>query len=229
LRGIACAGAWALASACGPTLVDGPFADGTGGASGSASAGDTTFAQDDGTSVSVSASVSASMSESVSASATASATATETASATASATATETASATATLDDSGTGEFSSSSISMVSCQDDGTIAWLVEVYVLAPIDGCVPPVDVSPNDILLIGIDEWDGEAGTYDVGQGEAIAVMGVETLSGSLTLDVSAPYHPSTLDYDLAGTSSMHTGTLDLAPCSFVEEPPCEAATTG
>jgi hypothetical protein len=225
LRGIAGAGAWALASACGPTLVDGPDAVDSGN-SGSASAGETTSA-DDG-----SASGSGTFTATATATETASATATETASATATetatATATETATVTATLDDSGTGvDAQHSAISVVSCQDDGTVAWLVEVHVEGPFEGCSPKVGLG--GILRVGIDEWDGEAGTHVIGESAAVALYGVEALSGTFTLDISSPYHPSDFEYEFTGSSVMLVGAIDLTPCSYVDELPCEASTTG
>lgn len=218
-RGIAAVGAAAFVAACGPTLVDGPNADGT-----SSSISATTAADDGGTS-SVdddSASASASASASVTASASASVTATETA------TATATDTATATLDDSGTGGETASAISMVGCQDDGTIAWLVEVYVQMPIDGCVPPADIDPSTLLLIGVDDWDGESGSFEVGA-DASASYDVAPLSGTVDLEVSAQWHPSTLEYDLTSPSTRLVGSVYLETCSYVDEPPCEADTSG
>ena len=226
LRGIAIAGAWALASACGPTLVDGPDAVGSGN-SGSASAGETTSLADGSASATVGQTASATASE------TASATATETATDTATVTATETASATATitatLDESGTGDDAhNSALSAVSCQDDGTIDWFVEVHVEGSFEGCMPPADTLPSEVLLVGIDEWDGEAGAYVLGE-SAVALYGIEPLSGTFTLDVSSPYHPSDFVYDFTGDTESFVGSMDLTPCSYVEEPPCEAGTTG
>lgn len=226
-RGIAAVGAAAFVAACGPTLVDGPSAEGTGSsasisASGSADDGDTSGAgADDG-------SASASVSASASASVTATETATDTATLTATETATLTATDTATLDDSGTGGDSTSAVSMVGCQDDGTIAWLVEVYVEMPIDGCVPPPDIDPSSLLVVGVDDWNGEAGSYEVGD-EAMASYELEPLTGSIDLQVSSPWHPSRLDYELAGTTTKLTGSIDLETCSYVDEPPCEADTSG
>jgi len=117
---------------------------------------------------------------------------------------------------------------MVSCQDDGTVSWLVEVYVQGPIDGCAAPVDVDPSEVLLVGIDEWDGESGTYEIGNGAAVAVYGVEPLTGTFTLEVSAAYEPSAFDYDFTGASADLAGSIHLETCSFVDEMPCAAATT-
>jgi hypothetical protein len=224
VRGLACVGASAFLAACGPTLVDGPNAEGTGS---SASISMSVSADDGGTS---NADDSASASASVSASASASVTATQTATDTATLTATDTATLTATDTnaDSSAGDETTSSISMVGCQDDGTVSWLVEVYVQMPIDGCVPPADIDPSTILLIGIDDWDGEAGSFDVGA-DAIASYDVEPLTGTIDLEVAAPYHPSTLEYELTGPRTKLTGSLYLETCSYVDEPPCEAATTG
>ncbi len=220
-RGIAAVGAAAFVAACGPTLVDGPNAEDTG-----SSASLSASVDDGGTSGAGDGSASASAS--ASASVTATETATDTATLTATETATFTATDTATLDDSGTGGDSTSAISMVGCQGDGTIAWLVEVYVEMPIDGCVPPADIDPSSLLLIGVDDWDGEDGSFQVGD-EAMASYDIEPLTGNIDLVVSAPWHPSRLDYELDGPTTKLTGSIDLETCSYVDEPPCEADTSG
>jgi len=109
------------------------------------------------------------------------------------------------------------------------IRWLVEVYVLGPIDDCVAPADLDPSDVLVVGIDGWDGEGGTFVLGDGAASATYNVQSLMGTFTLEVSAPYHPSTLTYDFANASAELTGDVSLEPCSHVEAPPCAAGTTG
>jgi hypothetical protein len=226
-RGIAGVGAWAAGLACGPTYVDGPHD--SAGATGSASDVDDSVVPegDDG-----SATVSATATE------TATLTATETATLTATDTATLTATDTATLTvtdtvtdtvDDGTGAGMVSAISYVGCQDDGTVAWLAEIYVLEAIDGCVPPFDVDPQEILHIGISDWDGEAGVFTPGSDGSMAMWHTESLSGTVVVEVSAPYYPASIEYDLVGEVDQLTGSIDLEPCSFVDPPPCDTGTTG
>ena len=114
----------------------------------------------------------------------------------------------------------------MSCGDDGTIDWVVEVHVESSFDGCSPSPD--PSEVLLVGIDGWDGEADTYVIGEGAAVALYGLEPLSGTFTLDISSPYHPSDFTYEFTGDTEMLVGAMDLSPCSYVDELPCEASTT-
>jgi hypothetical protein len=127
-----------------------------------------------------------------------------------------------------------STISMVTCQDDGTVNWLVEVYFEMPPLDCAPPPDVDIDTLLLVAIDEWDGQAGTYAVGpDGPAQAAMGLsppdEPAIGSITLDVSEPYHPILLELDFEQAGVSYQGALELAQCSYVSPMPCDAETSG
>ncbi|HET6582517.1 MAG TPA: hypothetical protein VFG69_03700 [Nannocystaceae bacterium] len=220
LRGVACGGAWAFAAACGPTYVDGPF--GTAGGSGEGDGAGTHATEGSGAATS-------SASATATATATATETATETVTETVTDTVTETVTDTVTDTIDGTGApADADAISMVGCQDDGTIALLVEVSVETTIEDCMPPVGLDPSTLLLVGIEDWDGQSGGYVVDGNVVSATYDLGPFTGTLTVEVSTPYHPSWLEYNLAGDAAVLMGMIDLETCSYVEEPPCEVSTT-
>jgi len=121
-------------------------------------------------------------------------------------------------------------LSLVGCDDDGSVTWLAEVRLSGTPTDCLPVPGLDPAEVLTIGLSQWDGEAGTHVVGTDpNAAAARGSEVLSGTFTLEVSSPFHPLRVAYDLFGEASQYVGDVDLATCSFVTDLPCDAATTG
>jgi hypothetical protein len=121
-------------------------------------------------------------------------------------------------------------LSLVGCDDDGTVTWLAEVRLSGTPTDCLPVPGLDPAEVLTIGLSQWDGEGGTHELGTDpNAAAAQGGEVLGGTFTLEVATPYHPQRVEYDLVGASSHHAGSVDLQACSFVTDLPCDAGTTG
>lgn len=90
---------------------------------------------------------------------------------------------------------------------------------------CVPPVSIEfePWSLVLFQLMPWDGQAGTYVVGDGVAQASIGglePEPPVGEFSVEVSEPWVPTTLMFTLDGVE----GVLDLSSCLNVSnDVPC------
>jgi hypothetical protein len=108
----------------------------------------------------------------------------------------------------------------VRCEDDG-MTFFVEIWPVA-ISACVPPAEVH-HDLLLVGIQRWDGSAGTFELGEetprGRASGGTGLDELRGAITIE---PFDdvPRVLAWDLDGAGE---GRLDLSVCGRFERYPC------
>jgi hypothetical protein len=129
--------------------------------------------------------------------------------------------------DTGVGELvpPESVLTSVTC-NQGDMLLLVEVLLEGEIQDCLPPPSLENE--LLIGIPDWSGLPGTFVVGpDGPALASLatGLEELTGTITLEVWAPTHPSVMTVDLVGASGLtFEGVLDLGLCMKQNEAPCE-----
>ncbi|XYI03660.1 hypothetical protein ACMHYB_29400 [Sorangium sp. So ce1128] len=110
--------------------------------------------------------------------------------------------------------------SETSCEEGGLLLF-VEIWPDAG-SACVPTPDVE--DVLVMGIEGWDGQPGTFIVGvetpQGTAHAVfdLGIDEVYGKITVE---PFvgTPSGLSWDL----SVGSGSTDLAVCGRFEVTSC------
>ncbi|MEM9459127.1 MAG: hypothetical protein AAGF11_33420 [Myxococcota bacterium] len=90
---------------------------------------------------------------------------------------------------------------------------------------CIPPVsiDFEPWSLVLFHVMPWDGQAGTYVVGDGVAQASIDrieTEPPVGEFSVEVSEPWVPTTLMFTLDGVD----GVLDLSSCQSVsDDVPC------
>ncbi|WP_434042910.1 MULTISPECIES: hypothetical protein [Sorangium] len=112
--------------------------------------------------------------------------------------------------------------SHIECDDESADATLyVEISPAAT--GCLPPGDVG-DDVLVFGLQRWDGQPGTFTLGvetpHGMAYAVMGFpdDSLTGTITIE---PYvgTPSAIAWDL----SVGAGRTDLSVCGRFNDFPC------
>lgn len=110
--------------------------------------------------------------------------------------------------------------SHTSCEEGG-LQLFVEIWPDAG-SACVPTPDVE--DVLVMAIEGWDGQPGTFIVGaempQGTAHASfdLGIDEVYGKITVE---PFvgTPSGLSWDL----SVGSGSTDLAVCGHFEVTSC------
>ena len=115
------------------------------------------------------------------------------------------------------------SFSQVRCDERGT-TFYAEIW--PTVDGaeCAPPPDIS-EELLILGIDGWDGSAGTFIMGEssprGTARGGTGAsaEPVTGTITIE-PFPATPEVLSWDL----SVGSGRVDLRTCGRFEMFPCE-----
>ncbi len=87
---------------------------------------------------------------------------------------------------------------------------------------CAPDVvpALEPWRLIIMNIAPWDGQAGTYVVGDGAVTAGYGGRRpASGELRVEISEPWVPQTLSFTLDGVE----GTLDLTACLYGTDVPC------
>ncbi|WP_437995430.1 hypothetical protein WMF26_29525 [Sorangium sp. So ce185] len=90
---------------------------------------------------------------------------------------------------------------------------------------CVPSSNVNTEDVLVLGIGDWDGQPGTFVVDvetpRGTARARRGLDEVEGEITVE---PFvgTPSGLSWDL----SVGSGSTDLAACGHFEVTSCDPA---
>jgi hypothetical protein len=104
----------------------------------------------------------------------------------------------------------------LQCREDQPGVW-IEVYPGHFDDHCSAPPDVS-EDFVLVVVQPWDGEGGTFIVGaDGPAHAAIGIDLgpTTGEVTLDVSAPFALVSATIDLATPNESISGTVDLSEC--------------
>ncbi|WP_437933673.1 hypothetical protein [Sorangium sp. So ce341] len=100
----------------------------------------------------------------------------------------------------------------------------IEIWPAAS-SACAPSPELNPEDVLVMGIVDWDGQPGTFVVGvetpQGTARAMRGADEVEGKITVQ---PFvgTPSGLSWDL----SVGTGSTDLAACGRFEVTSCAPA---
>ncbi len=108
----------------------------------------------------------------------------------------------------------------VACDDEPLL--FIEVWPAAA-SACVAPPGLDVDDILVLGIEGWDGEPGTFPIDEetphGVARAKRGLDALTGTLTVE---PYvgTPSAISWNL----SVGAGRTDLSVCGKLDELPCE-----
>lgn len=108
--------------------------------------------------------------------------------------------------------------SSITCKEDGMLL-LVEVWPTGT--ACTP--DPAATDVLVLGIDAWDGEPHTFQLGQetphGTAHATLGVPgPLEGTITVEPFAEA-PRWISWDL----SEAAGRTDLGLCGHFDDYPC------
>lgn len=98
-------------------------------------------------------------------------------------------------------------------RDDRGLRLLIEVY-REPLAECAPPLDVDPNDLVLIGIRAWDGSAGTFPIGvatpHGTAQFAVGTDGASGTVTIEPFAG-RPRVVTYE----TDRASGAIDVSRC--------------
>lgn len=110
-----------------------------------------------------------------------------------------------------------SAITSATCNDDGSMLLVVEAFFDVPVDGCAPPPEISPDGYLLVRMEAWNQFPGVFEVAPGgPAQVTYGMESMTGTLTLDVWAPGHASLLTIDVAGESTTLLGTIELEACT-------------
>ena len=109
-----------------------------------------------------------------------------------------------------------------SCNPDGTADLFVEIYDF-DVEGCVPPADLIVEDVLLVAVDDWDGESGVFEVGvetpRGQALAGRSFTepgSVTGTVEIEVVAG-EPARLAWDL----NIGAGTTDLRTCGSTQMP--------
>jgi hypothetical protein len=113
--------------------------------------------------------------------------------------------------------------STITC--DGEDANLyVEALLEHVYSGCAPPVEVDADGYLFLYFTPWNGLPGAFDVGPKSTVqASVGTEPLTGTLEVEIWAPFHPSIVTVDLVGPGIELRGTLDLQGCFTDNETPC------
>jgi hypothetical protein len=110
----------------------------------------------------------------------------------------------------------------VTCEDGGTARLFVEVYPDGVVSECVP--EASITDLIVLGIDGWDGLAGSFVLGEpsprGRAGLGVGISSDPPTGTLTVE-PFdeRPHFVSWD----SSAGEGRVDLGLCGRIERLPC------
>ncbi len=117
--------------------------------------------------------------------------------------------------------------SQLRCVDDQSS---VRILLLPfQFDGICPAPATPPPGVAVITIRGWDGMAGEFDVssdGSSGTQAGLGtaLQPATGTLALEVSAPWTPSFITYDLASASMMAAGSAELGLCrGDVAADPC------
>ncbi|WP_437949559.1 hypothetical protein WME98_01185 [Sorangium sp. So ce296] len=106
----------------------------------------------------------------------------------------------------------------------GGLVLFVEIWPDAS-SACVPSSNVNTEDVLVLGIGDWDGQPGTFVVDvetpRGIARARRGIDEVEGEITVE---PFvgTPSGLSWDL----SVGSGSTDLAVCGRFEVTSCDPA---
>jgi hypothetical protein len=113
--------------------------------------------------------------------------------------------------------------STITC--DGADANLyVEVLLEHVYSDCAPPAEVDSDGYLFLYVTPWHGGPSVFEVGPESAVqASVGTESLTGTLELQIWAPFHPTIVTVDLVGPGIELRGTLDLQGCFTDNETPC------
>jgi hypothetical protein len=112
-----------------------------------------------------------------------------------------------------------------SCEDDGTIRFLAEIYLEPVPSDCTPAPSVT--ELLLIGIDRWDGRPGTFQLGaegpRGRAQIALtpssDPEAPNGTLVVEPFEGSRPRFMSW----TSEIGSGRVDLGLCGRFDMLPC------
>jgi hypothetical protein len=111
--------------------------------------------------------------------------------------------------------------SQATCEADGMQLY-VELWPSG--EACVGEPDVDPADVLALGISRWDGEPGTYAIGEETVHGIahaggVGYGEIDGTITMEPFAAT-PRWLSWQL----SVGEGRTDLGPCGHFDDYGCE-----
>jgi hypothetical protein len=101
------------------------------------------------------------------------------------------------------------------CLQDEPAAW-IEIYPDEDDGSCAASPETT--NVVVIAVQPWDGLGGTFQAGpEGPAYAngTNGLDMLTGSVTIEVSAPWTLDSVTYDLVGDDLMLSGAAELGPC--------------
>jgi hypothetical protein len=112
--------------------------------------------------------------------------------------------------------------SSVSCDPERGMTLMVEIWNEAKGE-CVP--DPGAIDVLVLGVDRWDGRSGVFEVGVSTPRGRAGASRSGGSVDVTgtiVIEPFDdtPRFVAWDL----SIDEGRADLSRCGRFEAYPCE-----
>lgn len=111
--------------------------------------------------------------------------------------------------------------SSIMCKDDG-MQLFVELWPPSAQSACVP--DPAVSDVLVLGIEGWDGEPGTFVLGEetehgtAQAGYSLSLDPLEGTLTVEPFAET-PQWISWEL----SVDSGRTDLGLCGKFSKFPC------
>ncbi len=115
-------------------------------------------------------------------------------------------------------------ITTIDCLPGGVEMLFIEASLVGPYVDCLPPAEIE--GYVYFRFDGWDGMPGTFAVGpDGPAMAMIGTdEDVTGTLSVEVWAPYHPSFATIDFTSPSAHLQGVLDLQTCTPINDAPCQ-----
>lgn len=98
-------------------------------------------------------------------------------------------------------------------------------------DGICGAPPMPPPGVVILTLRDWDGMAGAFEVtadGSSGAQAGLGasLQAATGTVAIEVSAPWAPSFITYDLESMTMTAAGTAELGLCpDEVPADPCAA----
>jgi hypothetical protein len=106
----------------------------------------------------------------------------------------------------------------IACGENGPSLW-IEIYPGSADGECLPPPSIG-REFALFLLEPWDGAGGTYEVGpDGPVRGGFGVpmrESPTGTLSIEVVAPWTVASATIDVATSEVTFAGTADLSECA-------------
>lgn len=103
------------------------------------------------------------------------------------------------------------------CGEQGPRVY-IEIYPGVLDEQCLPAPDIDPSSVVLVLVEPWDGASGTFEVGPDGPARVgigFGSEPPTGTVSLEVVAPWTLASLTIDVSTSESSFEGTADLSLC--------------